>query len=75
MDNLLMIEAQVRKLRPDVVKSNMKFIEKNIDYVFDTYYPKIDLLMQFYYKIRLYFNPAETYEGFLLIEKADVVGY
>lgn len=75
LDNLLVTEAQVRKLRPDVVKSNLKFLEKNIDYVFDVYYPKIDLLMNFYYKIRLYFNPAETFEGFLVMEKADVVGY
>ncbi len=75
VDNLLAAEAQIRNLKMDIVKANLKFLEKNIDYAFDVYYPKILLLMEFYYKIRLFFNPRETFEGFLNYEKSDIVGY
>lgn len=75
LETLLLTEARIRNLKTDIVRSNIRFMNRNIDAVFDGYYPKLLLLMNFYYQIRLFFNPNETFDNFLNVEKSDIVGY
>ncbi len=71
----LKLEKQMKNLRDGVVSSNITYMKKNIDFVFYRYLPKINQLIDFYYKKALLRGKKIEFKTFVGINKEDQIGY
>lgn len=72
---VLTAEGQMRNISKQTVESNIRYISRNIDFIFLRYYPRLYQLVDYYYKKARAAGKKESLEEFIRFEEADRVGY
>jgi hypothetical protein len=71
----LQTERQMRSIDSTVTDSNIRYMRKQAEFVFNRYYPKLAQLVDYYYKVLLASGKKQTMLEFIRLDESDTIGY
>lgn len=72
---VLKMEEKIRKLQPSLVNNNIQTVLDTVNFVFHRYFPRIELLISYYYKKYKNVHKGSNVREFLEFDEKDVLGY
>ncbi len=75
LQKAMRIEAEIRKLRQDVYVNNLRVLYKNIDFLYQTVFPRLQLLVEYFYKDEQSKGYRHRFSEYIGFTDNDRIGY
>lgn len=75
LQKAMRIEAEIRKLRQDVYVNNLRVLFKNIDFLYQMVFPRLQLLLEYFYKDEQSRGYRHRFAEFIGFSDNDRIGY
>ncbi len=75
LQKAMRIEAEIRKLRQDVYVNNLRVLHKNLDFLYQMVFPRLQLLIEYFYKEEQSKGYKHRFSEFIGFSDQDRIGY